>query len=315
MRHLLTLLSVAGLTVLLAACGSSDESDGDVTISGSSTVQPLVSRLAGNFVSENPRARFDLEAPGTGEGFLLFCDGLTDINNASWPIAPVERRACRANGVEYVELEIARDAAVVAMSEREKLPECLSLAQLFSLTGPTASATDTWDGIGPSSQVPQGNFELVAPSSSSGTSEVFIDLVISDRAELRAQPAELRRDTLSVASDQLVGDVVRESPGTMGVLGYTVASTEAGIRLIDIADTGGCIAPGRDSIEAGTYPLIRSLFMYVNTERAGENPTLRSFVESVIDEDLGEVVADAGSIPVPGSVSESNQAAWSDGGQ
>ncbi len=311
MRHLPTLLLFALATAFIGACGSPKENEGDVTISGSSTVQPLVSKLAGSFISNNPRAQVELDAPGTGEGFLLFCDGLTDINNASRPIDPVEKRACAANGVDYVELEIARDAAVVAMSDREQLPECLSLAQLFELTGPTSSGSDTWEGVAADDQVPKGRFELVAPPLGSGTSEVFVDLVIAELAEGRAQPSELRRDAVTVASDQLVGDVLREDPGSIGILGYSVASSEAGLRVLEVADKGSCVSPDRNTIEDGSYPLIRSLYMYVNADRATENATLRAFVDDVVEGDVGEMASDTGSIPVPDPVASKNQELWS----
>jgi ABC-type phosphate transport system substrate-binding protein len=82
---------------------------GDVVVSGSSTVQPITSLVAEDFSGRNPRASVSIDGPGTGDGFELFCDGETDLSDASRPIEAEEAAACEAAGVEYVELKIGID--------------------------------------------------------------------------------------------------------------------------------------------------------------------------------------------------------------
>ncbi len=82
---------------------------GEVIISGSSTVEPISSLVAENFSAENPDVSISVDGPGTGDGFELFCNGETDISDASRPIEAEEIEACEANGIEYVELQIGLD--------------------------------------------------------------------------------------------------------------------------------------------------------------------------------------------------------------
>ena len=82
---------------------------GDVVVSGSSTVQPITSLVAEGFSGSNPRASVSIDGPGTGDGFQLFCEGETDLSDASRPIEAEEAAACEAAGVEYVELKIGID--------------------------------------------------------------------------------------------------------------------------------------------------------------------------------------------------------------
>jgi ABC-type phosphate transport system substrate-binding protein len=82
---------------------------GEVVVSGSSTVQPITSLVAERFSGSNPRASVSIDGPGTGDGFQLFCDGETDLSDASRPIEAEEADACAASGVEYVELKIGID--------------------------------------------------------------------------------------------------------------------------------------------------------------------------------------------------------------
>ncbi len=58
----------------------------EVSISGSSTVEPITSLTAELFAEEQPDAAIRVDGPGTGDGFELFCQGETDASDASRPI-------------------------------------------------------------------------------------------------------------------------------------------------------------------------------------------------------------------------------------
>jgi ABC-type phosphate transport system substrate-binding protein len=99
---------------------AAEDVTGDVVVSGSSTVQPITSLVAEAFSGRNPRASVSIDGPGTGDGFQLFCDGETDLSDASRPIEAEEAAACEAAGVEYVELKIGIDGlSLVTRSDRD----------------------------------------------------------------------------------------------------------------------------------------------------------------------------------------------------
>ena len=88
--HTGTVVGALALMLAAAACGGSGDDGGgsatDITgslnISGSSTVEPITSLVAEKFI-EQPRRRPAVDGPGTSDGFELFCNGETDINDAS----------------------------------------------------------------------------------------------------------------------------------------------------------------------------------------------------------------------------------------
>jgi ABC-type phosphate transport system substrate-binding protein len=86
---------------------------GEVVVSGSSTVEPISSLVAEEFAAANPDASVSVDGPGTGDGFELFCNGETDISDASRPIEEEEAAACEAAGIEYVELKVGIDGIAV----------------------------------------------------------------------------------------------------------------------------------------------------------------------------------------------------------
>jgi len=86
---------------------------GEVVISGSSTVEPISSLVAEGFSGANPDVSISVDGPGTGDGFELFCNGETDISDASRAIEEEEIAACEDAGVEYIELQIGLDGLAI----------------------------------------------------------------------------------------------------------------------------------------------------------------------------------------------------------
>src|SRR5215218_3144759 len=87
---------IMALSLVLAGCGggaSGQENggepvSGEIRIEGSSTVYPITQAAAELFRQENPDARIEIGGAGTSDGFQAFCQGDTQISDASRPIDP-----------------------------------------------------------------------------------------------------------------------------------------------------------------------------------------------------------------------------------
>lgn len=100
------------------AGGDCSDLSGDVVVSGSSTVEPI-SSLVGEQFSGDTGVGVQVDGPGTGDGFELFCNGETDVSDASRAIDDEEIAACEGNGVEYIELQIGIDGLSVLTAAGE----------------------------------------------------------------------------------------------------------------------------------------------------------------------------------------------------
>ena len=85
---------------------SGDDISGSVVISGSSTVEPISVRVAELFENVQPDVSVTVDGPGTGDGFKLFCEGETDISDASRQIKGSEAEACAEHGIDWIELRV-----------------------------------------------------------------------------------------------------------------------------------------------------------------------------------------------------------------
>ena len=153
---------VLAFSLIAAACGSDNNDSGSsgstgatggtgslsgsITVSGSSTVLPISNLVAELFSEQNPDVQVSVDGPGTGDGFVLFCKGETDISDASRPIADDEKKACSDGGINYVELPIAFDGITVMTNPQNSAVSCLDSGDLYALFGPQSEGIDTWDG-------------------------------------------------------------------------------------------------------------------------------------------------------------------------
>ena len=344
-RPLITIAApILALGLILAACSSDDSSTetsdsstasgsgtaGGVNISGSSTVEPISSRVAELFEEAGNSADVTVDGPGTSDGFKAFCAGETDISDASRPISAKEVAECEAGGVEFIELEIGFDGLTVITNPANDTVECLSFADLYALAGPESEGFGRLErrpGAGRPNWAraptfPSAPLDITAPGTESGTYDSFIELALdghrrgtssrkarSPRSRPRSPvPTTPPRRTTTPSSQAIEG-----SDSSFGWVGFAFAE-EAGDQVKEIAiseEPGGeCIAPSAETIADGTYPLSRSLYIYVNKAKADSNSTLSDYVDFYLGDGY-VAVEEVGYVPLPDSELSATKEIWS----
>ena len=326
--------ALAAMALLGTACGGGSNAPGSgasgveidpnltgsVFVSGSSTVEPISGLVAELFSEQAPDVDITVEGPGTGDGFELFCAGETDVNDASRPIEEEEAQACQENGVSYVELEVALDGISVLTGLENEEVSCLNLADLYALTGPESEGFETWadadalaaelGGIG--APYPDQPLDIVGPGEESGTYDAFVELALADLIEERGTEEATRPDYQSSPDDNVIVQGV--SGYGLGWVGYAFyANNSDVVKGVEISsgDAGGCVAPSLETIADGSYPLSRSLFIYVNLEKAAQSEALASYVDYYLSDDgLVTSVEETSYVPLPADRLEVTRAAW-----
>jgi phosphate transport system substrate-binding protein len=324
--------SALTLALVAAACGGNDDNTGgpsaqqlggSITISGSSTVEPISSLVAELFNEDNPDVNISVDGPGTGDGFELFCKGETDISDASRQIEDDEAAACKDGGINYTELEVALDGITVMVNAESSI-ECLTTADLYAIFGPESEGIDSTGEanalskkVGGAGDMPDQPLEITAPGEESGTYDAFIDLAGIEDFALADKVAEdkaaaLRGDYQSSANDNVIIQAMEGSPNAIGFVGFAFAQ-EAGeaIKEVQIDAGDGCVAPTADTIIDGSYPLSRSLYIYPNTDTASSDEAVKAYVDFYLTETgLQEAVQEAGYVPLPSDRIEATRSEW-----
>jgi phosphate transport system substrate-binding protein len=268
--------------------------EGTLSIDGSSTVYPITEAVAEEFQKANPGARVTVGISGTGGGFKKFCNGETDISDASRPIKPTEVDACKAKGIEYIELPIAYDGLAVLVNPKNIWATCMTVDELKTMWAPEAQGkVEKWSQVRPG--WPDKDIHLFGPGVDSGTYDYFTEAVVGKEHSSRG-------DFQSSEDDNVLVQGIANDPLALGFFGFAYYAENKGkLKLLGIDDGkaengAGCVQPSAQTVENGSYqPLSRPLFIYVKKSVAGA-PLVKSFVKFYTDK-AASLVGEVGYIP------------------
>ena len=292
---------------------------GSVTVSGSSTVEPISIKVGELFSAANPDAGVTVDGPGTGDGFQLFCGGEIDIADASRPIRDEEKAACESAGIEFTELAVGIDGLTVATSPANSAVECLDVPALYALIGPEAEGFGNWQDanalateVGSAyTTLPDAPLVISGPGEESGTYDTFVEFAIADLAEERGQDAVTRADYNSSPNDNVIVQGIEGSDSSLGWVGFAYYEAEKDrMKALQIDGGEGCVAPDATTIGDGTYPFSRTLYIYVNNAKAAENPAVKAFVDLYVSDEGIASVTEAGYVALPADQLAATQDAW-----
>jgi phosphate transport system substrate-binding protein len=281
------------LTLAAAACGGSgdpgpggsgDALSGEVNLDGSSTVGPFAEAAAEAFEEAEPGVAVNVAQSGTGGGFEKFCQGETDISNASRPIKDDEAALCEQNGIAFEQITVANDALTVLVNPDNPI-DCLTVEQLRAIWAPDSTITN-WNQIPDLDVDFDQPLDLYGPGTDSGTFDFFT-------AAINGEEGAQRTDYNNIGENDNTGLTgVQSSVGGMFYVGYTYyAVNQNSVKALQIDSGDGCVAPSPQTATDGSYaPLSRGLYMYPS-DAALAKPQVLAFVQFVINEN--ELIAEA----------------------
>ena len=266
-----------------------------IAIDGSSTVYPIIEAVAEEFqIAQQGAVRVTVGVSGTGGGFKKFCRGETAISNASRPILSEEIEACRAAGVEFIELPIAFDALTVAVNPQNTWLQSLTVEQLRTMWSPEAQGSvQRWNQV--DATWPDAEFALFGAGADSGTFDYFTEAVMGKAKSSRG-------DYTASEDDNVLVTGVASDPNAIGFFGYAYyRENQDKLRAVPIqasADVDG-VLPSLETVEDGSYtPLSRPVFIYVNAKDAGQRPEVQELIRFFLRE-AKPLITEVGYVPLP----------------
>ena len=327
-----TALAAVSAIALIAVAGCGEGSGGGqasragIWAAGSSTVFPFATRVAENFARTSGGAAPRIESLGTGGGIQAFCKGVgpatPDIANASRQMKASEFAMCQQNGVtQIIELKIGYDGIVVATA-RTGAEFNLRLQDLYlglAKEVPGANGTfvpnpaTTWAMVNPA--LPAQRIQVYGPPPTSGTRDAFLELgmapgaklipalaAVEDKDRFETLAHTVREDNAWIDSgenDNAIVQTLSRTPGSLGVFGFSFL--EQNMDTVR-AETIDGVAPSVETIADGSYPLARSLYVYVKVAHIGVTPGLEQFVQEFLSDasaGRGGYLQDRGLVPLP----------------
>lgn len=285
------IILLAAISVSLASCGNQkNESSSAITIDGSSTVYPVTEAIAEEYRTVAPDVNVTIGVSGTGGGFQKFGRGEVAITNASRPIKEDEKAIAEANGISFVELEVAYDGLAVIVHPENDWVSCFTVEQLRKIWEPSAQGNiKRWNQIDPT--WPDEEIRLYGPGVASGTFDYFTEAIVGTSGSSRGDYTASEDDNVLVQG--VSGD--KYGLGFFGLAYYEENADK--LKMVAVDGGEGCVEPSAQTVSDGSYaPLSRPLYIYVNSSSL-DNPEVIDFVNFYLTE-ASVLLDDVGYVPL-----------------
>jgi len=291
LKRITALVVGVALTASLVACGNTERADsstsssvnnssstskvsGKIVIDGSSTVYPITMAVAEEFKNVQPDVEVSVALSGTGGGMKKFVTGDIDICDASRTIKQEEIDKAKANGIDYVELEVAYDGISVVVNKDNTWVDSITVAELNKIWAKD-SKVKTWKDV--NANWPAEPLKLYGPGTDSGTFEFFTE-------KINKKAKESRTDFTPSEDDNVLVQGIAGDKNAMGYFGFAYYEENTDkLKVLKIDDGKGPVEPTAQTIKDKTYsPLSRPLFIYINKAKL-DQPQVKEFVNFYLD--------------------------------
>lgn len=293
LKKLLLFMMLSALLVIAVACGSGDDSndtgtdsiggsdseteedaaggeaEGQLVLSGSSAIQPLMAAGAEEFMGLNAGADIQVQAGGSGQGLSQVADGSVDIGNSD--VFAEEKEEIPAD--ELVDHRVAVVGMGPAVHPGVGVEDVTSEELIDIFTGEVTN----WSELGGEDV----DITLVNRPDSSGTRATFVNYALGG-----AEPAE----GITEDSSNTVKQIISETEGAIGYLAFSYYNddTVLPLKLDGVEQTD-------ENVTTGEYPVWAYMHSYTNGEPEG---LAKTFLDYMMSDDVQQVIVpELGYIP------------------
>ena len=279
------------LLVFLVSCSSSGTDSADsqpqsyIENKGSDTIVNLALAWAEQYQSDYPDIRLSVTGGGSGTGIAALVNGTVDIANASRQIKQKEIDLAGEKGILPVEHIIARDAIAVIVNPENPVTE-LTLQQISDIY---SGVYTNWTEVGGEDRP----IVRLSRETNSGTHVYFLETVL--RLGDKESTTLFSTNTLLLPSSEGIIVEVRQNPNAIGYDGLGYVPHDLKVIAIAPEASDDYILPSVETVNSGTYPIARDLYMYTNGEPEG---VIAEYLNWIMQTDAQEIVRKLGFVPI-----------------
>lgn len=277
------LLLGMGFSLLLTACSSGSSADQKLTLTGSSTVAPLIGEIAKRYEAENPGIRIDVQTGGSSRGLADASQGLADIGMISRGLKAEEEG-------EFQGFVIAKDG-IGLIVHGDNPVQAISDQQVVDIY---KGEVDAWQAVG-------GNnapITVVNKAEGRSTLELFLKYFELENSEVQAD--------VVIGDNQQGIKTVAGNPNALGYVSIGAAEYDIAqgspIKLLPVDK----IAATTETVQDGSFPLSRPLTLVVTEPPMGLTQDFINFAQS---EQVHDIVRAQNFVPVSSSLAQTQSEA------
>ena len=270
MKFLRIMAFICGLFVAAPAMAAEHE----IVINGSTTVLPVMQKIAEAFMGANPDINLAISGGGSGNGIKALNEGLCQIAMSSRDIKASEREEAASKNVKPYRITIAMDALVPVVHPDNPV-NVLTVEQLREIY---MGKITNWKELGGEDD----KIVVISRDTSSGTYETWEETIM--KKEKVAPQALLQ------ASNGAVVQTVSRNKKAIGYIGFGYLNDS--LKKVDV---NGMTASAQTALD-GTWPITRELYLFTNRKPEG---SVQKLIDFTLDPQKGQkYVLETGYIPL-----------------
>ncbi len=263
---------IARLSIILLALGVTffpacrgGRSQTDLTLAGSTSIQPFADKWAEVFMEKHPGLGVNIQGGGSSAGIQACKSGACQIGMSS--------RELKGNEKDLVEVVVARDglAVIVHPSNPVRGAKVAEVKQIF------AGDLRNWKYLGG----PDREITVVTREEGSGTRGAFQELVMGK--------TRIYRGAITQDSNGTVREIVAHDPHSIGFISLGLVNDQ--VRALDLDGASA----NEENIRSGRYTLVRPFLFVSQGEPTG---LAKEFVDFVLSEEGQALVKKEGLLPI-----------------
>ena len=276
-------LIVTTMGIFMMGCGNSSNDisenetlSGNLTISGSSALLPLMEQSIETFQEKYPDIQINAQAGGSGTGITQVLNKTVDIGNSD---VFAEEKLDADQAKELVDHKVVVQGFGLVVSKDLGI-DSLTKEQI---KGIFSGQIRNWKQVGG----PDKDIFLIHRTSGSGTRATFEKTVLDG-------DKNLENDTLGATQDSngAVLTAMKQNDGAISYVALAYMKTEDAKNALSIVKIDG-VSPDEEHITDGSYPFWSWGHMYTNGE---PNQVAGAFIEHITSEENAESIQNLGFI-------------------
>jgi phosphate transport system substrate-binding protein len=244
---------------------------GNITESGSTTVQPLAEKLAAAFMAAHPKVKVTIQGGGSGVGIKAANDGTVDIGAAS--------RELTKDDPQLNTILLARDGIAIIVNPANPVSG-LTKTQVRDIF---AGNITNWKEVGG----PDKEIHVAAREEGSGTRTAFQEMVMGK--DTSGNAINISKTAILQSSSGAILQVVKGDAQAISFdsFGYVDASVKA-LAIDNVNATA-------ENAKNGTYPIVRPLYFLTKNQPAG---LVKEFLDFCRSSEAQQIIGKEGYVTV-----------------
>lgn len=257
-----------------------------ITNVGSDTMVNIALAWAEAYNSLHPEISISVTGGGSGTGLAALINGTVDIANASRKIKTEELNSAEKHNLNPQEFVVAQDAIAVVVHPSNPISQ-LTLEQISAIY---SGKIKNWSELGGENRP----IVRLSRETNSGTHVYFLETVL--RLGDPNNKTMFSPDTLLMQSSEGIIVEVSQNPNAIGYDGLGYVTKDMKVIAVAKTQAGPFVLPSAATVNDGTYPVARDLYMYTPGQPAGAVKDYLDWVRT--SPDAQTIVAQLGFVPI-----------------